>query len=305
MTTPAQEPAALSNRVSDEDLASALEQALTSRNNPSLQEKPPKPETAKAEVSAEKTELAPEEKKGTLGETVKVGEVETTETEGEIESTPPISEEHKENSKLGRKLKGLSDQVANLQAVIAKLTTGPQTPPVSQETDAERIEAPELVTTPDDVIQTLLANPEVFAKLTAVTEAKKQEDSTRYQQGFIDRFREVGKAYPELQADLETKLLNSKELNKRLSNDPQKDAELLYHKTLAAYLIEKSAAPSSGVPARKTGKPPAGPAAKETSASSEAAKPSIPKNLDENSKSLVSYMLRRGKTEAEIASMFA
>lgn len=240
-------------------------------------------------------------------------ETEITKTEGKSDTTSSVvSEEHKESSKLGRKLKGfeqkhasevqaLNAKIAALEGVITKLvpTAAQEVVPPAQ----TQVDLPEVISTPDDVYNALLANPDVLAKISTITRAKEEAEQAKYQNEFRKQYFEMDKTHPELSE--EVLVTFQEKFNKRLSNDPKRDAQLLYSQALAETLAKKLAVKTPALPNRKVAeKPPAGPAAKDTAAQGSESKPVIPKNLDSLTKNWVEYQRKAGKTEAEIASYF-
>lgn len=256
---------------------------------------------------------APDAPKETEEQETPETDTEITEIESKSDTTNAVvSEEHKESSKLGRKLKGFEQKHASeVQALNAKIAAleGVITKLVPTATQAEtslaqtQVDLPEVISTPDDVYNALLANPDVLAKISTITRAKEEAEQAAYQNEFRKQYFEMDKLHPELSEDVLATF--QEKFNKRLSNDPKRDAVMLYSQALAETVLKKSAVKTPALPNRKVAdKPPAGPAAKDTAAQGSEKKPVIPKNLDPLTKAWVEHQYKSGKTEEEIASYF-
>ncbi len=184
----------------------------------------------KSEESLESKETPPVEPVGdeeldsaaqtTEEEVVKVEKKETKKIEPEDE------EEHRERSKLGRKVKQLEDviqqQNERMEMLMAKLETPASTNPYEDE----------------------ILTEEDWKKYRAIRK-KETEEQTKYSQGYIRNFYAEGKKDREGNPELYDEVYNEMAVNFniRYSNDPSMDAALNYAKAKAAVLAKKTASP--------------------------------------------------------------
>ena len=250
----------------------------------------PEPEIVSEEKVAEETVVeAKAEEVAKDG----VAQAETAGEETAEESKAPVSEEHKESSKLGRKLKGLSDQVSELKETILKLTATPQPSQTTPETGIEqRLEVPEIISTADDVRQ-----------LIAADTANHIAETKKYESQFAKKFEELCQS--PLNKDNEVFSEFWANHNTKLSNDPVKDAEDRYKTAKLAVLQKKLDAmeKSPKLPERTVAaKAPAGPATK-ASANPVNSAAVLPK-MDKNTQHLVEHFRREGLSEEKILTYF-
>lgn len=234
-----------------------------------------KPEETKEEVKPETSEQ-PVEKTA------------TTETKPEAEDL-----DHKESSKLGRKLKGLEskfDQVLSRLDQLAK--------PSEKEPE---IEVPEVITTPEDVRMVLQAEQ---AKLRQAQGAQAQAQQT-YEQGYLKTLSTLEGENEDLHEEImeiitENAKRGSLEFNRKFSDNPVADARINYAEAKASLLSKKLVSGKPAVPARnKAEKAPVQPAAADTKTTAKTTA-TLPK-LEGHAASYVEYLRRQGATDAEIA----
>src|SRR3990167_5413813 len=250
-----QAPVTPDKDVTDEDLARLYEEGggFSGLKNASSEESPDPKTSTEAGVENEKAD------KTENAETTKAEQKDVESTDEETDEGKPLSEDHKERSKLGRKMKGLSEEVALLRTVITQLTS--QTLGGKNSTETQGIlpeEPPELISTPEDVFQTFRANPAEFAKLTAMADEVKAKEQKQYEQKFMKQFDSFGETNAAHHKEVWTEF--KEKFNSRLSNDPMRDAEVLYNKALVSVLQKKLTPEANALPKRiVASKAPAGP----------------------------------------------
>ena len=188
---------------------------------------------AKSEESLESKETPPEEKpvgdeeldsaaQTTEEEEVKVEPKKETKKQPE----PEEEEDHRERSKLGRKVKQLEDVIQQQNERMEMLMN--------------KLEKPHSPVEEEDV-------PEDVAKWFAAYERKKGTEQQRYSQGYLKSFWVEGKNDrendPELYDEIYKEMATN--FNVRYSNDPSMDAAINYGKAARAVLKKQTASVKS------------------------------------------------------------
>lgn len=151
------EGSTVTERVTDEELESALEEALAAGEEEVAPEVEAIPEEQPQEEPQPKEEAQP--------------------------APPPQAEEPtdpRERTALGRKVKGLELEIARLNQLLSTQKAPASNPP--QDNDEE---TPEFITTPDEL-----------EKYLAIREKRKQAEVQGYQMGYGQRFLEIGQDDP-------------------------------------------------------------------------------------------------------------
>ena len=201
---------AVTERVTDEELQSALEEALAAGDEETPAEAEAAPEETPEEVSPPAEPVA---------------------AQPQPPPTPEEPTDPRERTALGRKVKGLELEV---QRLTQMLSARPQAPPANSP-QANEDEPPEFITTPDELERYL-----------SIRERKRQAEVQGYQMGYGQRFLEIGKDDP-MYMEVEQEMMSS--FNRRETGNPAIDAELNYHRARAAVLSKKLASPAPEVPA--------------------------------------------------------
>lgn len=249
-------------KVADDDLSAAWDQAQVA------EEKKETKEPEAAETSEEK-EVPPVEEPATEHPTEDV----------EVK-------DHKESSKLGRKVKGLEEQLRQMRALLEEKSKAHET---------SSLEMPEVVSTPEDVEQVLQAR-----------EQKSQKVRVEYERNYlkqVDSLKSVTED-DELHEEIVNELVSNKQFNVLHDiNNPFADARVNYAEAKAFVLQKKLSGPTAKVPHRETsGKPPVQPAASTTRTPS---RPVVMPKLDEETQNYVNYLRKQGMSEDDIAKELA
>lgn len=227
-------------------------------------------EEVKGEVKKDETITKPDEKKPP-----------------EKASAEPKDDEegldHKESSKLGRKLKGLYDKVDSLTNELEALRKPPKTEP--------EIEVPEVISTPEDIDKYLAARSE-----------KLQRDQKEYEKNYLGQVNQFKATeedetfYDEVVAEITR---DGSPFNRRFKGGSAfSDARVNYAEA-KAFLISKKMSGKKKVPDRETADaPPIQPAASATRTTAKTV--SLP-HLDAEATAYVGYLRRQGMTDEDIA----
>jgi hypothetical protein len=203
-------------------------------------------------------------------------------------ATEPSLEEHKERSALGRKLKAMEERQAasdkvieELRAALIRKDTAP--PP---ETGLEG--APEIITTPDDVISTY--------KLWQQQEQKKELS-------YRDQVAKAVMSHAAEDGDLHGEILDEivKNHNVKISDNPVLNAELIHSRAAKAVALRKLAE-KSGLPARKTAESAPGKPAASSGATPPESKRSPIDVKDKAVQSFIDFCRNDGDSEEKISS---
>lgn len=251
---------------------------------------------AKDDVTEVKEEVKEPAKEVVKEETKQPEAKEELPPEKASEATPAPKEEkedHKESSKLGRKVHGLYEVIDQLKAEVDRLKK-----PVSQEPD---IVVPDVISTPEDVQIVLAAERqknqrEQEARATAARE---------YETGFTRQLVALGEANEDLHGEImdlimENAKKGSTEFNAKFSDNPSADARVNYAEA-KAFILSKKLSEGSGkpkLPVRETAAaPPVQPAAGATKMD---VKPASAKKLSPEAEHYMAYLRRQGTSEEEI-----
>ena len=208
------------------------------------------------------------------------------------EQTPPetASEEepkddsakHKEDSRLGRKMKGLESRFDQLLARLEQNAAAAKSEPV---------EVPDVVSTAEDVEKVLQARETKSRQVKADYEAKYLKQVEQLKAATED-----GELHEEIVAEM---LSNPKFNVMHDQHNPFADARVNYSEAKAHILTQKYSGNAPKVPARETaGKPPVTPAASATRTAARTV--ALPK-LDETAQQYVNYLRSKGMSEEDIA----
>jgi len=150
---------------------------------------------------------------------------------------PPVEKpiDQAESSRLGRKVKGLEDQLQNL---MSKMDTyfAPKEGLASQQDS----ELPEIIQTPDDV-----------RKVMQAEEQRKQNFVNQYRSGYARKILDLGNG-EDIDKETHDEIVNemmipNSPFNKILSDNPLADAEINYAKAMRAVLSKKYSKPKGPV----------------------------------------------------------
>lgn len=255
----AEEKETATEEVADEDLSKAWDQGVGEKT-----EEVKEPEEKKEEEKPE-TETPPEEKPAS-------------------ESEPEEVLDHKESSRLGRKVKGIE---GTLQQILARL----EQPQTKKEPE---VEVPDVITTPEDVEKVLQAR-----------ESKTYQAKVQYEQNYLKQIDllKAAKGNEDLHDEIVTEMMQNHNNMYDIRN-PSADARVNYAEAKAAVLAKKIANPSPKVAERKnvSEKSPVQPAA---SATRTAPKTFALPKLDDEAQSYVDYLRKKGMTDEDIAKELA
>ena len=294
-----------SSTVTDDELARAWEAATTEDTSEEASTEAPK-EEPKQEGETEETK-GKEEKPS--------GEEAAQTAEGEGEKEPPADtdetpkgdpEEHKERTKLGRKVAKLEDTLSQVleqnRILLEKLTSG--TPQPAEPSEAQEEEYLDL------------SNPETLRKFLANEEHRRasqaQPETGQYQSGYLTSLQTwqksatEGEEYdPEDVKEINKLLTDTKSpFNVKRSANPSTDFDVNLAKATAHhYKAKATAKPAKENPLEKNreGKPKA-PLGVGGESKTEVPKAAKPVELDEYSKAMVK---RYGWSEEEVAKALA
>ncbi len=150
-------------------------------------------------------------------------------------------EEHRERSRLGRRLKSMEDKQAERERLDeerwARIEAKLSQPTVTRETIVED-DLPEIISTPEDV-----------RKVNRYDKEKEMREYEKYALGYIKTAKVLGVEHPELHDEVMGLITgDGSPFNQRQTGNPGVDAELNYSKAKAAVLSKKIAAPSKSKP---------------------------------------------------------
>lgn len=190
--------------------------------------------------------------------------------------------DHKESSKIGRKLKGLYDKVNTLTSELESL----RKPKPEQE-----IEVPEVISTPEDVDKYLAARSQ-----------KLQREQQDYEKSYLGQVQQLSAKTDdeELHEEIVAEMMQS--FNVKHTNNAFADARVNYAEAKAS-LLSKKISGKKKVPDRDTADaPPIQPAA---SATRTVAKTISLPSLDAAATDYVGYLRKRGMSDEDIAKELA
>lgn len=203
---------------------------------------------------------------------------EKTPEKASSEPKPEEDEDHKEASKLGRKVKGLYDRFDQIMARLDQIQQ-----PARQE--VKEVDMPEVITSPEDVERVLSAREE-----------RAKQAKVSYERSYLKVIGELAGDNEELHEEIYTEMM--KNHNVRHSDNPDMDARLNYERAKFSVATRKS---DSDKPKRiKSDKIPAQPAA--GAARSESKSVAMPK-LDKEAQDYVNYLRKKGTSEDDIAKI--
>lgn len=210
-----------------------------------------------------------------------------------VEGEAEPDAEHKENSKLGRKFKGLESKFDQMLERLDKLAASQRessSVPSSQNDDEELEKIRDLYTV--DPIEANRKQREYETR----TEAKQQN---LYESGYIRKLQTFTKDEGEMFEDIYNEMLAN--FNVKHVGNPDIDAELNWNKAKASLLSKKLATPKEPkLPGKGGGKePPITPSGSETR-NTTVSKIPLPA-MDSQTAAYVSYLRKQGVGDDEIA----
>ena len=236
-------------------------------------------ESSEPEVKEEPTEPVAEEHEE---EFVKPDQ--TPEKASSAGDKEPVDDlDHKEKSKLGRKLKGMEDRYNLLLEEVERLKSqGAKT--------SDEIEVPSVISSPDDIDKYLQAKSQ-----------KEHREKREYEGSYMKQINALKEMNDDLHEDIFAEMMAN--FNVRHSSNAFADARINYAEAKASILSKKFSSGEKLVPKRETsGKPPVTPAAGSSRAASKVA--SLPK-LDDDAQNFVSYLRAKGMSDDDIAKELA
>ncbi len=176
-----------------------------------------------------------------------IGTEETQKVDQVVEQPKPVEEvmveqspiekpiDQAESSRLGRKVKGLEDQLQNL---MSKMDT--YFAPKEGLAPQQDVELPEIIQTPDDVRRVMQAE-----------EQRKQNFVNQYRSGYARKILDLGNGEDidkeTHDAIVEEMMIPNSPFNNILSDNPLADAEINYAKAMRAVLSKKYSKPKEPI----------------------------------------------------------
>lgn len=207
--------------------------------------------------------------------------------------SPEEMEEHRESSRLGRKMKGLEDRLAQMTALLERATS-----PAQQKVEPlvdEWSDLPEIIATKEDYFK--LRDYE--KRKEAAENNARQQNQNKYANEYlatIDSLSNRSITNEEHEAVVKELTNIDSPFNKMRTKVAREDAEINYHMVLAE--LRKPKSDEKKLPSRQTGGAPLTPAGNISKTSKESV--SMPKVGKELS-SLIAWAKSTGTTEAELA----
>jgi len=209
-------------------------------------------------------------------------------TEPQTLAKPIDSEEHKESTRLGRKVVKLEDNVNRLVGTMEQFINEQRLaqmsrPPQNQEPD-------ETIVTSSKDVETIIERREQL----------KRQQTEKYQLGYYHAMREMGMKDPSLYSDIEKEMTkDGSPFNAIHTGNPQHDALINYSQAKASVMAKMASATMVRPKVPVAGEPPESPTALATSTRVKPPEISMPKLTPEAQK-LADYCKSMGMTDKEI-----